>query len=510
MQRKAEKKCAIMALLVLFFASAASGTSEPMKKTSATVQALSSLSTSSALPPGDWSQTYGGSGDDYAYSVVQTSDGGYAIAGYTDSSGAGSYDFCLVKTDSSGNTQWSKTYGGAGDDYAYSVVQTSDGGYAIAGYTSSAGAGYYDFYLVKTDSSGNTQWSKTYGGPGDDEAYRVIQTSDGGFALTGYTTSSAVDGREVWLVKTDSSGNMQWSRSYGTAGDNEAYSVVQTSDSGYALAGHTDSSGAGGDDLYLIKTNSTGSMQWNRAFGGVGDDEAYSVIQTSDGGYALAGYTGSVSVGVDYFWLVKTNSSGSEQWSQYYGSAGDSEAYSVVQTNDGGYALGGYTDATGAGGYDAWLVKTDSSGGVQWSQTYGDSSDDVAYSMIKTSDGGYALAGFTDSFGAGGFDFYLVKTDSAGASGASPTGGFNLNSTEGYVIIGAIAVIVASAALLFILSLRGKRKSSMNRYDGSRGNSYGPGYYNRQNIPPSDVCPRCGQRISQENVYCQKCGYKLR
>jgi hypothetical protein len=146
------------------------------------------------------------------------------------------------------------------------------------------------------------------------------------------------------------------------------------------------------------------------------------------------------------------------KWSQTYGTTGDSEAYSLVQTGDGGYALAGYTDASGAGGYDFWLVNTDSNGSIQRSQTYGGSSDDYAYSMVKTSDGGYALAGYTDSSGAGGFDFYLVKTDSSGASGpSSSTGGLNWGSIEGYVIVGAMVVILIGVVLL-ILSTRRSRK----------------------------------------------------
>jgi hypothetical protein len=428
-------------------------------RASVTVQVSNSVSASAAASHGDWSQTYGGSGDDFAYSVVQTSDGGYALAGYTDSSGQGGFDVYLVKTDSAGNQNWTQTYGGSGDDFAYSVVQTSDGGYALAGYTDSFGAGYYDFYLVKTNSAGNEQWYKTYGGPGDDEARSLIQTSDGGYALAGFTDSFGGGGYKFYLVKTDSTGNMVWNSTYGSAGDNQAYSVIQTTDGGYALAGYTDSSGAGGNDLYLVKTDGAGKMIWNMTYGegsGIGDDEAYSLIQTSDGGYALAGYTSSPTAGVYNFWLVKTNSTGAVTWSQTYGPSGDSEAYSLVQTSsDGGYALAGYTDASGAGGYDVWLVKTDSTGGVQWSQTYGGSGDDFAYSLIQTSDGGYALAGYTDSSGAGGNDFYLVKVDSTGTSSSS--GGFNISSIEGYVIIAAIAIIVLAAVLLIISRIGGRK-----------------------------------------------------
>ncbi len=363
-----------------------------------------------------WSQTYGGSGDDEAYSVVQTSDGGYALAGYTNSSGAGSYDFWLIKTNSSGGMLWNQTYGGAGDDEAYSVVQSNDTGYAVAGYTNSYGAGETDAWLVKTDSSGNTQWSQTYGGRAQDGAYSVIQTSDGGYALAGFTDSYGAGSFDFWLVKTNSSGGMLWNQTYGGTGDDEACCVIQTSDGGYALAGYTNSFGAGGYDFWLVKTDSSGNMVWNQTYGGSGDEEAGWVIQTSDGGYALTGLTNSTGAGSYDFWLVKTDSYGTSQWNQTYGGAYDEVANALVQTSDGGYALGGLTGSYGAGDIDYWLVKTTSSGSMQWSQTYGGSDDDEAYSLVQTSDGGYALAGFTASYGAGSYDAFLVKTDSSGNS----------------------------------------------------------------------------------------------
>ncbi len=221
---------------------------------------ISALCTSFAAAATGWSQTYGGSGDDEAYSLVQTRDGGYALAGYTNSFGAGSYDFWLIKTNSSGNMQWSQTYGGTGDDEAYSVVQSNDTGYAVAGSTDSYGAGETDAWLVKTDSSGNMQWNHTYGGRAQDGAYSVVQTIDGGYALAGYTNSFGAGSYDFWLVKTDSSGNMMWNKTYGGSGDDEAGCVIQTSDGGFALAGYTNSFGAGSYDFWLVKTDSFGGI----------------------------------------------------------------------------------------------------------------------------------------------------------------------------------------------------------------------------------------------------------
>jgi len=242
--------------------------------------------------PREWNRTYGGAYDDFAYSVVQTSDGGYAIAGNTYSFGAGASDAWLIKTDAAGNMQWNKTYGGTDYEYVRSMVQTSDGGYALAGLT-----GYYAYsvWLVKTDSAGNMQWNKTYEGSSWVEC--VIQTGDGGYALVGTIYSGEYTGKwDFWLIKVDSSGNMIWNQVYGGAYEDDAYSMVQTSDGGYALAGWTDSYdvGWGYGDFWLVKTDSGGNLQWNKTYGGVNSDWAHSVIQTRDGCYAMAGGTFSV------------------------------------------------------------------------------------------------------------------------------------------------------------------------------------------------------------------------
>jgi len=253
-----------------------------------------------------WNKTYGGGATNEAHSLVQTSDGGYAIAGYTTSSGAGFQDFWLVKTDVSGNMQWNKTYGGAGDDEARSLVQTSDGGYALAGYTKSFGAGYSDFWLVKTDMNGNMEWNKTYGGIFEDVAVSMVQTNDGGYALTGTTNSFGTTMYDFWLVKTDANGNMQWNETYGGIGNNVPCSVVQTSDGGYAIAGTTGFVGWSGD-FWLVKTDANGNMQWNETYGngGKGVNMAFSAVQTGDGGYAIVGASAYA-----YVWLVKTDANG--------------------------------------------------------------------------------------------------------------------------------------------------------------------------------------------------------
>jgi len=349
-----------------------------------------------------WNKAYGGSEDNRAYSVIQTSDGGYAIAGYTNNGWLRAKDFHLIKTDATGDVEWWNTYGGTLDEIAHSVIQTTDGGYALAGCTNSIGAGGYDFYLVKTNSEGVKQWEKTFGGTSDDEAYSVVQSSDGGYVLAGYTASMGAGGHDFYLVKTDSAGIRQWDLPYGGPLDDEARSLVRTSDGGYALAGHTHSYGAGSCNFYLVKTNAGGTMLWNQTYGGTYLDIAFSLIQTTDGGYALAGWTGSSSQG---FGLIKTYSNGTQQWVKTFGGWSD-YPYSVVQTMEGGYALAGSTGSP----EDFLLIMTDPDGNMQWNKTYDGANEDWAYSVIQTSDGGFALAGSTGSLYGGSADFWLVKT----------------------------------------------------------------------------------------------------
>ena len=256
-----------------------------------------------------FAKTFGGSDYDAAYSIQQTSDGGYIVAGVTASFGTGDEDVFLLKTDASGNLQWAETFGGVYFDVAYSVQQTSDGGYIVAGYTYSFGAGSYDVFLLKTDASGNLQWAKTFGGSGGDYAWSVQQTSDGGYIVAGFTGSFGAGG-DVFLLKTDASGNLQWAKTFGGSDYDRAYSVQQTSDGGYIVAGYTYSFGAGGYDVFLLKTDASGNLQWAKTFRGDSIEFAYSVQQTSDGGYIVAGVTLSFGAGNNDVFLLKTDTNG--------------------------------------------------------------------------------------------------------------------------------------------------------------------------------------------------------
>jgi hypothetical protein len=250
-------------------------------------------------------QTIGGSYLDYAYSVINTSDGGFALAGYTYSDGAGSSDMWLVKTDDTGQVEWEQNYGGTKSDYGFSIIATIDGGYVLGGGTESYGAENTDMWLVKTDNQGEIEWNHTYGGINEDRATAVLMASDRGYVITGLTQSFGAGNRDMWLVKTDSSGQPEWNQTFGGKENDLADSLIATTNGGYALAGRTESFGAGSEDMWLVKTNSSGQMEWNQAFGGSEEDAAYSVIEIAMNEYVLVGRTTSQGIWDADLWLLK-------------------------------------------------------------------------------------------------------------------------------------------------------------------------------------------------------------
>lgn len=370
-----------------------------------------------ATEPSDtlWTKTFGGTNIDVGYSVQQTSDGGYIIAGDTRSYGTISgHNIWLVKTDLLGNQEWNNTFGGNSDEEAYSVMQTSDGGYILCGYSKSFGAGVNDVILIKTNSAGTLEWQKFFGGSSDEEGYSVIQTPDKGYIIGCATTSFGAGSRDGWLIKTDSLGNDQWKKTYGGMSSDGIRCVRRTLDGGYILTGWTFSTGASSvGSLWLLKVNSQGIEEWNKMFTGSNADRGYYVQQTTDSGYIVTGYTSSYGAGLDDMLLIKTDPLGNAEWKKYFGGTGRDYGNEVQITSDGGFIVAGYTLSSGAGGDDIWLVKTDGAGILQWSKTYGGTASEKGYSVKQTSDGGYVITGHTLSYGAGVHDVWLIKTVSS-------------------------------------------------------------------------------------------------
>lgn len=359
--------------------------------------------------PMDWAQAYGGSDYDGARSIIQTPTGDFILIGWTYSGGAGSEDVLLAKYAADGELQWSQTYGGRNYDRGLASLQLPDGSFAITGYTSSIGAGTKDFMLLKLTAAYQSEWIRAYGGSAYDIAYDIIQTADGGFILVGETLSGGAGSKDALLVKTAADGELEWMQTYGGKGWDYAESVIPTNDGGFAIAGSTTSYSLGGTDAWLVKLDAGYQLQWVWTYGGNYDERIYDIFQTADDGFLLAGYTSSA----EGYWdglLVKIQANGQTEWVQTYGSTGTDYIREIIPTPEGGYALISNTASYGSGNLDFWLVKIDSSGNIQWDETYGGKQTEYSYAGLLTSDGGFALAGSTSSFGSGKYDMWVVKT----------------------------------------------------------------------------------------------------
>jgi len=351
-----------------------------------------------------WTKTYGDWHEDGGFSIDQTTDGGYVVAGKTFDVQKDAYDLWLLKTDSLGDTLWTKTYGGDEWDYGVSVQQTPDKGYIIAGQTESYGVGYTNIWLLKTDSLGDTLWTKTYGGTGDQYAYSVKKTMDSGYIISGCTNSYGAVGLDAWLIKTDSLGDTLWTKTYGGDGHDVASSVIQTPDMGYAFTGLTQSM-----NLYVVKTDSLGNMQWAKCYDGTHLEWGYDIQETPDSGYIIIGITSSLGAGGGDIWLLKIDPLGDTLWTKTYGGENEEFGCAIDRTSDGGYVLAGYTESFGVGVRDVYIIKTDSLGEECWSLTCGGTADDEGRAIQQTPDQGYIITGTTKSFGAGWEDVYLIR-----------------------------------------------------------------------------------------------------
>jgi len=361
-------------------------------------------------------------------------------------------------------TQWQKNYGGNLSDYESYAGQTSDGGYIMVGSTNSYSmpsgrtykglAGYTspvitnDIYLVKTDAAGNQVWAKTYGGPGDELGSCVKQTSDGGYIIVGSTDSFGKGMNDIYLIKTDKYGNVQWNKTYGGSGEDFGIFVQQTPDGGYIVTGNTYSYGNNDCTIFLLKTNMNGDTQWFKTYsGGIGN----CVIVSSDGGYVVTGYTGtntSEEVGL----VFKTDTSGNIVWQKLYNDS--SIGYDIKQTSDGGYVFVGQVDThkdtngnlvTGSQGLSAIsLIKTDALGNQIWNKTFASNRYEWGYGVCQTTDSGYILVGTYDN-PTSKLDVLVIKTDPRGNvlwnksyGGNMPDMGVSIQQTKdgGYIIGG--------------------------------------------------------------------------
>lgn len=363
--------------------------------------------------------TYGGSGYEYAYSIQQTADGGYVFTGPSDSASAGLWDFWIVKLDASGNVSWQRTYGGSADDVPNCIKQTADGGYIVAGRTQSFGvSGGMDAWVLKLDSSGNRTWQRSFGGSGNyDAAYSVVQNDEGGYYVAGWTNSYGAGLSDYWVIKLDSAGNSLWQKALGGSSNDCAYTCCLSGDGGVVVAGGA-AVGAGGFDVWVVKLNSSGSVVWQKAFGGTADDLAFSIQRTADDGFIVAGFTKSFGAGNEDFWVLKLDASGGLTWQRTYGSTQTDWAFAVTQAADGGYFAAGRTTSFGAG-TDVWLLRLNAAGNAVWQRNYGSSGIEYAYCVWPAADGSFMVGGITGSFGAVSYDAMVLKLESSCMLGPS-------------------------------------------------------------------------------------------
>jgi hypothetical protein len=360
-----------------------------------------------------WPRYYGGARDDGGLAVAVTSDGGFVVAGFTASSGAGDSDVYVIRTDGSGKTLWTRTCGGSGPDVAYSIQPTRDGGYIVAGSTSSFGGGGLDAYLVKLNAEGETAWTRTYGGTQEDVASAVRQTPDDGFIIAGWTFIAGPQVYEGWLVKTDANGDTVWTRTFGGTNDDKFLAVEPAYGGGFIAVGYTASFGAGNYDFWFVKTDDDGNVEWTRTHGGDLSDQAFAVCQTRDSSFVAAGISSSFRQGRDDAFVVRVSRTGDSLWARSFGTTGLDFAHSVCQNSDGDLYLAGASDSRD-GTLDAWLFKTDIDGDIYWAVAFGEDGLDQARSVQALSDNGCIMAGTSNSDGAGKRDVMLIRTDTHG------------------------------------------------------------------------------------------------
>ncbi len=390
----------------------------------------------------DFVKTFGGSKNESARSIINTTDGGYAVLGYAQSMDGDlnnktdeSFDYWLLKFDTNNNLLWQKTYGGSDDDRGNSIIETQDGGFAILGSSKSSNGdvstnnGFNDFWIIKTDTSGNISWEKSFGFSGADDGISIIQTNDNGFLITGVLDVTASNGQgntkqittkrhaggDYWAIKLDTSGNIEWSKFFGGTFTDTSYGVVQTNDNDYILVGSSDSedvdinNNKGVYDFWVIKISETGSLLWEKSFGGSQADEARGITKTNDGNFIIIGDTRSSDKDVSSnngaadFWVIKISSDGNLIWKKTFGGTSFDAARSITKTQDDGFIITGNSRSSDIdvnsnnGQNDAWIIKIDNLGNLQWEKSVGGTSVDLAYGAIELNDGSVIVVGDSSS-----------------------------------------------------------------------------------------------------------------
>lgn len=394
---------------------------------------LLSASVQAQQAPGiDWDRSFGGTHGDWFNGVIETAAGELVFTGFSMSSDGdatinqGLRDLWVVKSNGLGQIVWQHSYGGSNYDEGSAISATADGGYIVAGITQSSDGhvllnqGEEDVWVLKLDPEGDIQWQFTFGGPGNDGARSVIQTSDGGYLVAGYSSSIGGDvttnqgGSDQWVIKLNSSGGIQWERSLGSIASDDTFDIIEVIDGGFVLVGNAHSGGDvsatnGGGDVWVVKLNLEGDILWEYSYGGTIQDSGKAIVQAADGGFMVIGSSQSsngfvsVNYGINDVWLIKLDEDGIFQWDASYGGSVSDIGTSIIASLDGGYVISGYTFSTNGhitnnnGENDYWIIKVDGSGELLWQRTMGGAAIDNAHDLVETSDGGYVVVGLSSS-----------------------------------------------------------------------------------------------------------------
>ena len=370
--------------------------------------------------PRQWGKTLGGLENERAVAVERSPDGGYVVLGETSSYGAGSQDLWIIKLDRAGTILWHRTYGGTGYESAAAVTASPEGGYLVVGTTSSVTSGGQDAWLVKIDESGAVEWGRSYGGPLRDRGVAVVTTSDCKYVIGGTTQDPDTSHWDIWLMKWDSNDGVIWHKTYDGSHYESISSLQRSWDGGFIIAGESRHVAGRNGDFRVLKVDSNGSIEWDKAYGldgfvapGAPRNEnieyAPYIRQTNDGGYVLAGTTVSW-IGKHMVWLLKLSEDGTISWEKLFSAPGDCDLSAIEPTGDNGYLLSGTTG-------DGWMMKLDEDGNKEWINYYGGGGPalrDEIYSFQSASDGGLIAVGATESLSASDEDLWVLKLDKSG------------------------------------------------------------------------------------------------
>lgn len=384
-----------------------------------------STTTPTLVPTTNFTFTYGGRGFEAARDIINVSSGGFLVAGRTVASGGGT-DMYLLRLNNQGQLEWEQKIGDDESDEAAEIIEVESGGFIIVGNSDSygGGPGLKDMWAVKVDTEGNEVWNKTYGTETSiDEAQGIAKAHDGGYVIIGHTLSLEQESSNIMMVKIDENGEEVWQQTYGGEKSEEASDIIQV-ENGYTVVGHTESVGKGKWDIWLVHTDKDGTQVWDNTYGGGDNEMGNSIVQTSDGGYVVGGYTYSFAVASLDAWVIKTDNTGKQVWAKVFGGLSTDEAFEVIETSDGNILAAGYTQVytadengsnTSTEGYNVFMVKVNMDGGEIWQSSLGGEGEQRAFGVIEAEDGDFVTVGLSNQEESNGYDVLVMKVSKTGS-----------------------------------------------------------------------------------------------